>query len=155
MANTHAVPPGARLRVLAVSGKVRVIGEERSDIEIEPDGQILELVDEGRVLQTMSRRSDVVVHVPEGLNVSVGSVSGEIDIGGTVGSVKVSTVSGTIEIERANGDADVRSISGTIMIAECGGCCRANTKSGSIEIGHVGGTLQAHTMSGRLEIPDG
>jgi DUF4097 and DUF4098 domain-containing protein YvlB len=152
MSNTHEVPPGARLRVLAVSGKVRVIGEERSDIEIEPDSRRIHLVDDGKVLETKAHSGDVVVRVPEGLNVSVGSVSGEVDIDGTVGSVKVSTVSGSVEIEHANGDADVRSISGTIIIAACGGRARANTKSGRIEIGHVGGAIQAHTMSGRIEI---
>jgi DUF4097 and DUF4098 domain-containing protein YvlB len=152
MANTFVVPPGARLRVLAVSGKVRVIGEERSDIELEPSDRRAHVVDDGRVIETKSHSGDVTVRVPTGLNVSVGTVSGDVAIEGTVGSVKASTVSGKVKLERANGDADIRSISGTIIIGDCGGRCRANTKSGRIEVGHVGGAIQAHTMSGKIEV---
>lgn len=152
MGTQFEVPAGARLRVITVSGKVRITGEERTDIDIEPAERRLSLAEDGRVLETRSRSKNLYLRVPAGLNVSVGSVSGDVRLEGLVGSVKVSTVSGKVEIDATNGDADIRSISGTIIIGDCGGRCRANTKSGKIEIGHVTGAVKAHTMSGRIEV---
>jgi DUF4097 and DUF4098 domain-containing protein YvlB len=152
MANTYDVVPGARLRVLTVSGNVLVVGEERTDIQIQPNDTGMRTVDDGRVMEVKAKSDKIAVRVPLGLNVSIGSVSGDIRIEGQVGTVKASTVSGKVEIESNAGDADVRSISGSLIVGRCGGHCRANTKSGSIEIGHAGGSIKAHTMSGRIDV---
>jgi DUF4097 and DUF4098 domain-containing protein YvlB len=152
MGTRFPAPEGARLRVLTVSGKVTVTGEDRSDIEIEPDDRHLETVDEGRVVEARARSKNLSIRVPAGMNVSVGTISGDIRIEGLVGSTKVSNVSGKVEIDRTTGDVDIRSISGSIAVADCGGCCNANTKSGRIELGHVAGAVRAHTMSGGIEV---
>jgi DUF4097 and DUF4098 domain-containing protein YvlB len=152
MANTYDLIPGARLRVLTVSGNVSVIGEDRTDIEVEPANARLHEAEEGRVMEVKSKSNKVTVRVPEGLNVSIGTVSGDITITGKVGTVKISTISGRVESEANTGDADIRSISGNIILGACGGRCRANTKSGRIEIGHAGGAVKAHTMSGRIDV---
>lgn len=152
MGSRHTIPPGARLKVVGVSGKVRVISEDRTDIEIDPPDRRLEISDDGRVAETRSRSTDLEIKVPHGLNVSVGTVSGNVELVGRFGIVKVSTVSGHIRLGDMSGDADIRSISGHIEVGSVGGCCRANTKSGHIQIGRVGGELSAHTMSGSIEV---
>jgi DUF4097 and DUF4098 domain-containing protein YvlB len=152
MGTRYQVPPGARLKVVGVSGHVRVISEERTDIEIEPADRRVEISDDGRVVETRSKSTNVEVRVPHGLNVSVGTVSGNIELIGRFGIVKASSVSGHIRVGDVSGNADIRSISGHIEVGNCGGSCRANTKSGHIEMGRVAGELQAHTMSGAIEV---
>lgn len=146
------VPEGARLRVVTVSGKVKVTGEDRSDIAIEPTDRRIERVDDGHILEARSRSASLELRVPTWLNVSIGTISGDVTIEGEVGSIKVGTASGRITVDTANGDADIRSISGSISLEECGGRCLANTKSGKIELGHVTGAVKAHTISGNIEL---
>lgn len=146
------LPEGARLRVLSVSARIEVEAKDVQDIEIEPGDRRLDVSDDQHVVETRSRATDLKITVPEGMNVSVGSVSGRVSLKGRFGSVKVSTVSGHIEVDEADGDIDIRSISGHLEVERCGGRCRANTKSGRIEIGWVGKEVRAHTMSGGIEV---
>lgn len=152
MGTRYPVPAGARLRVITVSGRVEVIGEARDDIEIDPPDRRLGAAEDERYVETRARSTNLKVRVPTGMNVTVGTVSGDIRLVGLLGTIKVGSVSGKVSIERAAGDADIRSISGSIEVVGCGGDCRANTKSGRIEIGHVGGAIRAHTMSGRIDV---
>jgi len=152
MGTRFDIPEGARLRVLTVSGKVHVTGEDRADVEIDPPERRIEAIEGGHILETRSKSQSLEIRVPTWLNVSVGTISGGVTIVGQVGSVKVNTVSGKVKIARANGDADVRSISGSISIEKCGGRCRANSKSGKIRLGHVAGAIKAHTMSGSIDL---
>jgi DUF4097 and DUF4098 domain-containing protein YvlB len=152
MGTRHPIPPGARLKVLNVSGKVRVVSEDRDDIEIDPPERWLEISDDGRVAETRAKSTNLDIKVPHGLNISIGTVSGNVEMIGRFGIVKVSSVSGSVRIGDTAGDADIRSISGHIEVGNCGGRCRANTKSGHIQIAHVVSDLLAHTMSGGIEV---
>lgn len=152
MGTRYEIPAGARLKVLGVSGKVRIISEDRTDLEIDPPDRRIEVHDDGRVAETRSRSTDLEIKVPHGLNVSVGTVSGNIELIGRFGIVKASSVSGHVRVGDTAGDADIRSISGHIEVGDCAGCCRSNTKSGHIEIDRVSGDVEAHTMSGSIEL---
>jgi DUF4097 and DUF4098 domain-containing protein YvlB len=151
MGSRHAIPEGARLKVLTVSADVRVTAEDRSDVKIEPERRI-EVDEEERVMQVRTRSTDLHIFVPAGMNVSVGTVSGDVRLEGRFGTVKAATVSGDVEIGDTEGDADIRSISGSIEVGDCGGRCRANSKSGHIEIDRVASAVKAHTMSGSIEV---
>jgi DUF4097 and DUF4098 domain-containing protein YvlB len=151
MATRYAVPAGARLKVLTVSGNVRVFAEDRADIEIDPPDRRLETSDDGHVMETRTRSTNLTIRVPAGLNVSVGTVSGHVEMTGRFGTIKASSVSGQVKIGDTEGDADIRSISGHIEVGDCRGRCRANTKSGHIVVAHVAHALKATTMSGSIE----
>jgi DUF4097 and DUF4098 domain-containing protein YvlB len=146
------LPEGARLRVLSVSARIEVEAEDVQEMEIEPDGRRVDVSDDKHVVETRTRSTNLKITVPEGTDVSVGSVSGNVSLKGRFGNVKVSTVSGQIEVDEAEGDVDIRSISGRLEVERCAGRCRANTKSGRIEIGWVGKEVRAQTMSGRIEV---
>ena len=146
------LPEGARLRVLSVSARIEVEAEDVQEMEIDPDGRRVEISDDRHVVETRTRSTNLKITVPEGTDVSVGSVSGNVSLKGRFGSVKVSTVSGQIEVDETEGDVDIRSISGRLEVERCGGRCRANTKSGRIEIGWVGKEVRAQTMSGKIEV---
>ncbi len=152
MGTRFPLPEGARLRVLSVSARIEVEAEDVQDIEIEPGDRRVEVSDDKLVVETRTRSTNLRIIVPEGTNVSVGTVSGNVSLEGRFGTVKVSTVSGHIEVDETEGDVDVRSISGHLEVERCGGRCRANTKSGRIEIGWVGKEVRAHTMSGGIEV---
>ena len=152
MGKRFPLPEGARLRVLSVSARVEIEARNVADIEIEPEDRRLETSDDGQVVETRTRVTNLKITVPEGTNVSVGAVSGHVSLKGRFGTVKVSTVSGHIEVDEAAGDVDVRSISGHLEVERCAGRCRANTKSGRIEIGWVGGEARAQTMSGQIGV---
>lgn len=152
MGTRYPIPDGARLKVLSVSAKVRVIAEDRSDVEIDPPDRRIETSDDRRVIETKSKSTNLEIRIPTGMNVSVGSVSGHVELIGRFGSVKASSVSGHVTIGDTNGDADIRSISGHIEVGDCGGCCRANTKSGHILASHVMHELMGNTMSGNVEV---
>jgi DUF4097 and DUF4098 domain-containing protein YvlB len=152
MPNRFPIPEGARLKVLTVSARVRITAEDRSDVQMDPPDRYIENEDGGRVMLTKSKSTNLDIRVPTGMNVSVGSVSGHIELVGRFGQVKVSSVSGHVTIGDTNGDADIRSISGHIDVGDCGGRCRANTKSGHIITRHVNADLRGHTMSGNVEV---
>lgn len=149
MGTRYSVPEGARLKVLTVSAKVHVTAEDRSDVEIDPPERRIEIAD--HVMETHSKSTNLDIRVPIGMNVSVGTVSGHVELIGRFGSVKASTVSGHVTIGDTNGEADIRSISGHIEVGDCGDRCRANTKSGHIVVKHVANALKGHTMSGSIE----
>lgn len=148
----YNIPDGARLKVVTVSGTVRVASEERQDVEINPSEWRAELSDDERILEVHSKSQNLDIRVPVGLNISVGTVSGNVELLGRFGRVTASSVSGHVRVGDTSGDADVRSISGHIEMGDCAGRCRANTKSGHIEISHVADSVQAHTMSGHIEV---
>ena len=152
MGTRFPLPEGARLRVLSVSARIEVEAEDVQDIEIEPGDRRVEVSDDGHVVETRTRATNLKITVPEGSNVSVGSVSGNVSLKGRFGSVKVSSVSGHIEVDETDGDVDIRSISGHLEVGRCGGRCRANTKSGRIEIDWVGKEVRAQTLSGGIEV---
>ena len=111
MGSRHELPDGARLRVMTISGGVTVIAEERGDLEVDPEVRRVKIED-GHVAELKSRSKNFTVRCPIGTNVSVGSVSGSVNLEGSLGSIKVSTISSSVNIDTASGDVDVRTVSG-------------------------------------------
>jgi DUF4097 and DUF4098 domain-containing protein YvlB len=151
MSARYEIPPAARLRISSMSGSIKVIAEDRSDVETDP-GRRMELVDGERIAQIKSTSSSLHVRCPLGTDVSAGTVSGGVKLAGRFGSVKVATISGSIEIDVASGDVDLRSVSGSLSVEACGGRCQLNTKSGSIAVGHVEKGIRASSLSGSVEL---
>src|SRR5688572_1062042 len=77
MATRFTFPEGARLRILTVSGNVTVTGEDRPDGEIEP-GREPHISDDQHAVEFKSRSNNLHIRVPAGMNVSVGTVSGNV-----------------------------------------------------------------------------
>ena len=139
------------MRVMTISGGVTVIAEERGDLEVDPEVRRVKIED-GHVAELKSKSKNFTVRCPTGTNVSVGSVSGSVNLEGSLGQIKVSTISSSINIDMASGDVDVRTVSGSIKVESCGGSCKLNSKSGSIRVGGVGGDVRASTISGSLDV---
>lgn len=104
------------------------------------------------VLEVKSKSGNLEVRCPTGTDVSVGAMSGNVQLLGTFGSIKISTVSGGVEIDTAQGNVDARSVSGRVTVKNVGGRADVSSKSGRVRIDRVDGPVHASTISGGVEI---
>lgn len=88
---------------------------DKLDIEIER-GSTTIAVDSRYPLDNHGRRLEIKyrVHVPEGMNLQVRHVNGEITLSGIIGDVDVAHVNGRVTIRDLHGSAEVALINGTI-----------------------------------------
>lgn len=153
------------VRLSGNSQQVRVIAEARNDVLVEGAARV-EMEGERTTIDDV--RGGLVVRVPTGSDLVIGSTSGQVVVKGTLGIVAVATSSGRIVVERAasvdartqtaqvtigraSGECRVRSESGQIKIGSCGGVDAA-TATGRIVLREVGGAVRAHCVSGRIEV---
>lgn len=155
---TLEIPGHLELHVGTRSGRVSVQAEDRDDLHIESDAPIREekiRVDAtGRVSLKSSRGGSgwLKLRVPAGSDLTIGTVSGNVELRGSVGRARITTVSGKIDVDRAEA-LDARTISGTITVDRCAGRCRLQSKSGSVSCNEAG-QAQASTISGRIKLDD-
>ena len=115
-----------------------------------------------------SRGDRILVRVPAGADLVIGTTSARVDVDGPAGRVAVVTESGRITVEeatsadirtrsarvkvgRTSAECCVRSSSGRVTIGECGSA-EATTKSGRIVVLAANGPVRAHCVSGRVEV---
>ncbi len=140
----------SRVRLHAVSGKVVVKAEERDDISIGPDAT-REEIDDGTI-EVRPRKSSGSLHVavPLGSDVMIGTVSGDVELIGTLGAVRVTSSSGSIDVDRVD-SADLRTGSGRVTVEQCTGLCRVSNKSGKVVVGE-GDDVEISSVSGSVKI---
>jgi DUF4097 and DUF4098 domain-containing protein YvlB len=128
-----AVPDPAPIHITTRSGSVQVVAAEGAELEI-VDG-FSERHDDGSIhIRRAESSSAIEVRCAPGTDVSVGTNSGNVELGGPLGAVRVATISGKIRIADA-ARVDVRTKSGKIDIEVCRGECRILTKSSSVHVG--------------------
>jgi DUF4097 and DUF4098 domain-containing protein YvlB len=136
--------------VSTISGRVTVIAEDREDVSVEPAGTQIRGDDGSIEVKPPRRSSSVHVRCPEGSEVMVGTVSGDVDLQGRLGAVRVTSTSGSITVDTV-ASADLRTVSGRATVERCTGLCRASTKSGKIVVEDAGDGELA-TVSGDVRI---
>jgi DUF4097 and DUF4098 domain-containing protein YvlB len=153
------------VRIVSTSGAIRVIAEERPDVEV-PDSVEYSVEESTTTVNAGSRR--VTVRVPEGTNLVIGSTSGRVEVLGRVDSVAVVTTSARVSVEVADA-VDIRTTSGRVTVGAANESCRVLTKSGRVQVGRCGtahltassgritvdaasGPAHAHCVSGRVDI---
>jgi len=148
------VPGHAELHLMARSGRVSVVGEERPDVLIESGAPSrgIETDETGRVRLGSAKGGSAALEVrcPAGSDVVIGTMSGRVELRGTLGDVRVTTVSGDIEVERAEA-LDVRTVAGSIEVGACPGQCSLRTKSGKASVGSAGDAFVS-TISGAIRL---
>ena len=159
-----------RVRLHAVSGTIVVSAEERDDVGIGPDA-VREVGDDGTIeVHGKKKSSPLHVSVPVGSDVTVGTVSGDIELIGVLGSVRVTSTSGSIEVDWAE-TADLRTTSGRVVVGKCSGMCRVSNKSGKVVVNDVGegaissvsgsvhidakSLVEVRTVSGKVDVQSG
>jgi DUF4097 and DUF4098 domain-containing protein YvlB len=137
------------VRISSRSGRVDVIAEPRDGVAAYKGGRSVTVEDDG-TLTVSSRSSTIVVRVPEGTDLAVGTISGRVTVLGRLGKVAVTTVSSRISVESAE-QVDARTVSGRVSITECSGEARVDAVSGRAEIGAAGAVFLS-TASGRISV---
>jgi hypothetical protein len=165
-------PGHAELHLTTRSGGVTVIAEERDDVYAEegassrgPDTDATGRISFG---SAKGGSATMLVRCPTGTDLTVGTISGNVELRGQLGQARVTTVSGSIRVDRAE-ELDARSISGNIEVQHCSGRCSLRTKSGSavcnsardallstvsgkITLDEASGKVRAQTVSGSVHV---
>ncbi len=109
----------AVVHITTRTGKVRVEATDTPELSV--DGGMIERHDDGTLHITRASWSGSIdVRCAPGTDVTVGTVSGSVDLVGRLGAVRVATVSGRIRVEEAS-RIDLRTKSGKVDIGTCTG----------------------------------
>jgi hypothetical protein len=168
-------PPGGLVRVQNVNGRIRVVGEDRSDIEVvatkvgraESDEAAAALVREIRVLcgqvgdvlevevdvpRRWNRRghAHLEVRVPRGTNVAVSTSNGKICVENLLGGVRAHSSNGSVDVASVVGDIDVRASNAKVSCSCTQGHLFARSSNGKIQLEDHRGSIDASTSNGLI-----
>lgn len=151
-----AVPPGATLRVRAISGDIGVVGLDRTasaslgsrtgSIDVQVGGTSLGAATGSGGVRVAGRYR----------NMTASSESGDIAIAGAVGRLRASSISGNLRLDRLGGDLDAQTVSGAVRAVWQDAprpAVQVTTYSGDISLYFPTGAApggQLTTLSGQL-----
>jgi len=126
----------APVHVSTRSGRVRVVATPGTVLSV--DGGTIDPHEDGTLhVRRSPTANSIEVRCATGTDLTVGTVSGSVELVGALGAVRVATVSGKIVVESAT-RLDARTKSGKVEIGSCAGECRVMTKSSTVHIGQAG-----------------
>jgi hypothetical protein len=159
----HALRPGAPVKMFVPTGSVRLVGWDRSTIEIRgtlskaaqisltgTDSGGLKLVIDEPVGRPASQGSRLLIRMPRGSQLSLKTVDATVeatDIGGWF-----YTVSGTLRIDGSMGTVDAEAMSGDIVVAATTPWARARTGAGHLLVSGAPEDVDASTIGGTLDV---
>jgi hypothetical protein len=168
-------PPSRLVRVQNANGRIRVIGEDRSDIEVlatkvgraESDEAAGSLVREIRVLcglvggalevevdvpRRWNRRghAHLELRVPRGTSVEVSSSNGKICVENLQGSVRARSSNGSVDVAGVVGDIDVSASNAKVCCSSTQGHLVARSSNGKIQLEDHRGSIDASTSNGLI-----
>jgi len=131
---------------------IKAHGEERSAIEIEDDEKGLLSISTG-----MDHREPESLELWIPLSVeelSIHSLSGDVEVIDRVGALEIQTASGDVEVLACDGEVRVSTASGDISISGCSQSVLARTASGNLDIetDSRGGEISAKSASGDIRL---
>jgi hypothetical protein len=131
---------------------IRAHGEERSAIEIEDDEKGTLGISTGK---DHGEPESLELWVPLSVEeLSIHSLSGDVEIADRVGALDIQTASGDIDVRACDGDVAASTASGDVRIAGCSQSIRVRTASGNIEVetDPRGGEISAKSASGDISL---
>lgn len=157
--------PAPRIEIQTVSGDCTVKKSASSQVEVTVEHSfdpaiyqpIFERTEEGISLQetfnegTSSGYSRWTVEIPEGMEVSFSSASGDLEIGDLNLRLDASTASGDILLTRLKGSLEITSASGDLRLEEFDGSLECSTASGDIHLESGTGAFTVTSASGDIE----
>jgi len=158
---SFAPPRGTLLRVHNANGKTRVVGEERSDVQViackraraESSEEAARLLDEIRVSETQSNGAlELEVEIPKKWN-RHGSANLEIHVPREL-RVEVGASNGKVTLEGLRGGAKARSSNGAVTVIDVVGAIDIFTSNAKVECSTTRGRLVARSSNGKIELED-
>jgi hypothetical protein len=160
---TYEVGEECVIVIETTSGDVRVQGWDKAQVAVEPTDEPAAITQSGQTLNIRSvpgGAEDLAVRVPQGCDLVLHLVSGDVRLDDVVGDISVQTMSGDIEARSIQGEARVRTVSGDIALLGSqlsGLSVETVSGDGTIETSIAeGGHYSLHSISGdlRLLIPE-
>jgi len=169
-------PADGTINIHNANGKTRVVGEDRTDVEIRVHKSISadcpevaeKLLDsihlqngksagtleiEVQIPRKCSRRAvaHLEVRVPRATRISSSSTNGKISVEGLERSIRARSSNGSISICDVNGDIDVTTANAKVACRCTRGRLHARSSNGKIEVGGHTGSIDASTSNGVIK----
>ncbi|PAW63625.1 MAG: hypothetical protein B9S34_14030 [Opitutia bacterium Tous-C1TDCM] len=97
-------------------------------------------------------RIDIVVEVPAAFATQLKTSGGNITVGDLTGKLDVRTSGGSIKLGNLGGTADARTSGGNIVLASAAAAVNLDTSGGNIAVGRVAGSAKLETSGGDIRI---
>ena len=112
-------------------------------------GKVLKLSEE--IYGFNSGRSTWTLTVPDNIEISFNSASGDLDISELQGEFEAETASGDIRAEVCGGRLKFSSASGAVELRSCTGDVRASSASGDVQLIECNGEFEVSSASGDVD----
>ena len=169
---TQDADANGKVDIFNLSGDVEVIGWNRKEIqvtgEVGDDAEEFIFERSGKVTTIKVKvpdrhhghkdvSSDLVIRVPKGSSIDVGTVSADISVEGVEGEQELQSVSGDVETEAFATDVDIETVSGDVDVEGSGKDAetRLGSVSGDVTGENLSGSIKAESVSGDIEIMQG
>jgi DUF4097 and DUF4098 domain-containing protein YvlB len=164
---TRKVDAEARISIENIAGTVTVTGWDRNEVQVtgtlDAKAESLEIDGGGAALSievkyarrrnlNLSHGSVLNVKVPRGCELSVETVSADIEVAEVRGAVAAQSVSGGVRVGSAPASVEAETVSGSLVVALGGGTVELATISGQIEATGYADRLETSTVSGSVEL---
>lgn len=126
---TKAVNPSGTIEISNSSGSVAVSTWQRNEVQLTgslgADVERLEFTQSGNITRVKvilpadsdrAKPTDLIVKMPAASDLSVNSVSADIEIEGVLGAQRLQAVSGNIDTDTAAEDAEFQTVSGDVSV---------------------------------------
>ncbi|MEO0605240.1 MAG: DUF4097 family beta strand repeat-containing protein [Myxococcota bacterium] len=162
---TLAAPAPARMNLDVVCGSIATRASPRVTVRItgsvQPDGQLhVERIGDRLHVAVrqirMHRQSqlctDLVIELPEVTDLTVETVSADVDHQGTKGRLVAETVSGNVTVGNGVRDVEVETVSGDVRVGSTRSSLDVTTVSGDVDALGIAGELKVETVSGEVSV---
>jgi len=122
------------IAVRTVSGDVEIEGVKSNEIALDACCGLQKIEDKENELVLSMISDDIELKVPFKTNISISSVSGDIECTEVTGDLDIQTASGDIELGKTSGKVELKSASGDIDVKNHSGAVDLKTASGDIEV---------------------
>ncbi len=165
----RTMAPDGEVRVENVSGSIKVVAWDRSEVEVKGTvGEDVERLEFGgsdaytTINVVLPRRhgsfddasADLVISVPRMARLEIETVSADISVSDSAGAVRVNSVSGEVVLRTRSRDITASSVSGQIDVvgSGAGGRIEASSVSGDVRIEGVDAELELESVSGDAKL---
>ncbi|HLJ36123.1 MAG TPA: hypothetical protein VKU38_20865 [Ktedonobacteraceae bacterium] len=158
---TFTVGEMPRVVMTRVKGDVTVHAWDQREVQIETDGRVGGIQQEGDALMIMDCNSDLELMVPADASIKVSVANGDVEIIG-VRRVELENASGDVEIRDIAGDAALENVGASVSLTNIGGdlsvtntpTLRVERKvGGDVELAEVG-QAELESIGGDCEVQD-
>ena len=149
------------LKIIDISGDLRITGWDRDEIQAKTSGDVLELFTEGDEI-TLTCDDDLILSLPEKAQIEITSIAGDARFRNLTNALKLGNIGGDLAL-REIGTAKIGEIGGdfflrhaeTLNIKTIGNDASIRNIAGDLNIGNLGNDLHLRDVAGNLNVTAG